>query len=295
MRIDRLFELVHYLLANGSTTAGAFAKRYDVNIRTILRDVETLAAAGIPIYAAKGRGGGIALMDNYTLSKTAMSDEEQSHAATEQADVDRLLIKLRALFAKEDTDWIQADFSRWGDSGEDGERFDTLKQAIVRRQAVRFDYAGSNGDTTTRDVFPLKLVFKSRAWYMQAFCLLRRDYRVFRMTRMFSVKLLPDFSKDKRFDPPPIGSPGTDAAARVRLKIEFSPSAAYRAYDEFGANAVAPQRDGSILVEAELPEDDWLYGFLLSLGASAKVLEPQSVKTRLLERIDAMKNIYSST
>jgi predicted DNA-binding transcriptional regulator YafY len=112
---------------------------------------------------------------------------------------------------------------------------------------------------------------------------------------MFSVKLLPDFSKGKHFDPPPLESPGAAAAAPVRLKIEFSPPTAYRAYDEFDGNALTPQRDGSILVEAELPEDDWLYGFLLSLGASAKVLEPQSVRARLLEKIDAMKNIYSAT
>jgi predicted DNA-binding transcriptional regulator YafY len=78
MRINRLFGIVHFLLANGIVTAGELAKRFEVSKRTILRDVDTLSAAGIPVYTAQGKGGGIALLSNYVLNKTAISDEEQN-------------------------------------------------------------------------------------------------------------------------------------------------------------------------------------------------------------------------
>ncbi|MDR2671554.1 MAG: HTH domain-containing protein, partial [Oscillospiraceae bacterium] len=78
MRINRLFGIVHVLLAHGIVTAGELAKRFEVSVRTILRDVDTLSAAGIPVYTAQGKGGGIALTESYVLNRAAVSDEEQN-------------------------------------------------------------------------------------------------------------------------------------------------------------------------------------------------------------------------
>jgi predicted DNA-binding transcriptional regulator YafY len=79
----------------------------------------------------------------------------------------------------------------------------------------------------------------------------------------------------------------------IKLKITFSPCSAYRIYDEFDGSDIEILEDGSMLVEKKLPEDEWLYGFLLSLGTSVRVLEPQSVRERFLEKIEALKKFYS--
>jgi predicted DNA-binding transcriptional regulator YafY len=303
MQVNRLFGIVYFLLANGTTTAGELAERFEVSGRTILRDVDTLSAAGIPVYTVQGKGGGIALSDNYVLNKTAISDEEQNQilfalqslSAVGQADTEQILIKLRAIFDKPAIDWIQVEFSRWGNGKADNERFETLKQAILRKQAVRFSYAGSSGQTAERSIYPLKLVFKSKAWYLQGLCLLKQDYRTFRISRMLDLESLTESFVDKRLSPPPIEAGETASDALIKLKIAFSPCSAYRIYDEFDGSDIEILEDGSMLVEKELPEDEWIYGFLLSFGTSVRVLEPQSVRGRLLEKIEAMKNFYSET
>ena len=73
----RLFEMVYLLLERGKMSATELAERFEVSVRTVYRDVDALSAVGVPVYALPGRNGGVALMEQYVLSKTALSDREQ--------------------------------------------------------------------------------------------------------------------------------------------------------------------------------------------------------------------------
>ena len=75
MQIDQLFELVYILIEKKQVTAKEMAKRFGVSTRTIYRWVEALSVSGIPVYALTGRGGGIAISENYALDKTGMQSE----------------------------------------------------------------------------------------------------------------------------------------------------------------------------------------------------------------------------
>jgi len=76
VKITRLLEITTLLLSRGTLTAHELAERFSVSTRTIYRDVEALSTAGVPIYMSKGNGGGISLLENYTLNKTLLSDQE---------------------------------------------------------------------------------------------------------------------------------------------------------------------------------------------------------------------------
>ncbi|MDR3121596.1 MAG: YafY family transcriptional regulator [Clostridiales bacterium] len=301
MQINRLLGIVFFLLNKGGATAGELAARFEVSQRTILRDVDTLSAAGIPVYTLQGKGGGVALMENFVIDRAAVSDEEQdeilfalqSLTAAGQADYTQILTKLRALFDKAETDWIEVDFSRWGHGKTDKPRFEILKRAIIKRQAVQIIYAGSYGETASRKVYPLKLVFKSKAWYLQAWCPQKEDYRTFKNSRMLSVEPLPESFEGESFEPPPIELDAPVSAQMINLKLRFAPCLAYRVFDEFDMSEVTRSPDGSFGVEVNLPEDAWLYGFLLSCGVYVQVLEPQSVKERLLAEIEKLRKFYA--
>lgn len=119
MQINRLFQIIYHLLENGKSSAPELAQKFEVSVRTIYRDLDTLSAAGIPIYATQGKGGGISLLEDYVLDRSLFSEKEkeqillalQGIASVEGGNANELLSKLSALFQIKGTDWIEVDFS----------------------------------------------------------------------------------------------------------------------------------------------------------------------------------------
>jgi predicted DNA-binding transcriptional regulator YafY len=96
------------------------------------------------------------------------------------------LNKLRAIFQIGLIDWLDVDFSRWGSVAKiENRMFRQLKQAIFENREITFDYNNATGESGKRNVYPYKLVYKDKAWYLYAFCLLRNENRLFR----FSYKI----------------------------------------------------------------------------------------------------------
>lgn len=289
MQIDRLFQIVYLLLDRKTMTAKELAAHFEVSGRTILRDIDTLSSAGIPVYTMQGKGGGISLLDGYVLNKAALSGEEQNQilialqslAAAGNTDAKGTLSKLEKLFQRTDTDWLQVDFSRWGQGAQDNRRFELLKAAILERRVINFDYVSAYGEESHRTVCPLKLVFKSKAWYLQGYCLVRQDYRTFKINRILHASLTDEHFPAGQYSPPSIESTDTAALSLIELELEFSARAAYRVYDEFDEDCIRRNDDGACYVLVRLPEDDWLYSFLLSLGREVKVLRPGHIAEKL--------------
>lgn len=298
MKLNRMFEIVYLLLERKKLTANELANHFEVSKRTILRDIEALSIAGIPLYTSKGKGGGISLLDNYVLDKTIISTDEQdqvlfalqSLAATHHLDSEIILSKLQALFRKADTNWIEVDFSRWGTTDSDNKKFEQLKTAILTEKVISFTYANSYGETNLKIAYPLKLLFKSKAWYLQAFCPSIQEYRTYKINRITHLEILDDDFSRNNFAVPAIEE--KNSPALLDLTLLFSKESAYRAYDEFDIRDSQKNEDGSLLVDTQLPEDDWLYSFLLSLGASVKIISPSHVEKKLLTHIEEMKKNY---
>ena len=76
MQINRLFQIVYNLLEHGKSSAPELAEKFGVSTRTIYRELEAISAAGIPIYATQGKGGGVSLLENYVLGKSLFSEKE---------------------------------------------------------------------------------------------------------------------------------------------------------------------------------------------------------------------------
>ncbi len=289
VKSSRLFKIVYCLLNQERVTAPELAKRFEVSLRTIYRDIDALSVAGVPIFATRGKGGGIRLMEGYVLNKAMMSEEEQSRllmavkslsAATGEDD-GGLLAKLGALFRKDRQDWLEVDFSRWGQGGRGDERFGLLRTAILERQMLAFGYAGTRG-TAQRLVKPAKLCYKASAWYLQAYCMHKQAYRTFKLSRISGLR-----ATGERFEealtPPPIEP--TPYSAYPPVKLKFAPEAAFRVYDEFGGDSISVLEDGSLLVTTAMPtQDGWLVDYLMSFGGCAEVLWPAQLRSALAAR-----------
>ena len=198
MQESRLFKILYHLLDKGQATAPELAEKFEVSVRTIYRDIDALSGAGIPIYTETGRNGGIHLLNEFVLDKAMLSEEEkqeilaalQSIHITRNMDGSRTLQKLSALFQLHSENWLEVDFSRWGNPGYDNETFELLKSAVIRCRNVKLRYAGSCEEIRERTVQPYKLVYKAKAWYLQAFCTEKQDWRVFKLNRILELEVL---------------------------------------------------------------------------------------------------------
>ena len=288
MKNDRLFQIVYLLLEKGTITAPELARALEVSTRTIYRDIEALSVSGIPVYATQGKNGGVSLMPNYSFDKALLSDEEQNQIlyaiqslrATNQP-VDALLNKLGGLFQKQNANWIEVDFSRWGLSNTDSVKFDRLKTALIGRHALEIVYCSSSGETNRRVILPVKLIFKDKSWYLHAYCKKAADYRLFKVNRIVELKLQEERFSDLPDEIPPIEPEMISALAPTNLKLRFSSAAAFRVYDEFDRTMIENQPDGSMIVSARFPKDGWVMSYLHSFGTEIDILEPVELRDQV--------------
>jgi len=286
MQINRLFSIVYILLDKKTITAKELSERFEVSVRTIYRDIDTLSIGGIPIYTNKGKGGGISLIDNFVLNKSVLSEKEQNEIlmslqslnAMKFLDVEPVLKRLSTIFNKESTNWIDVDFSRWGSADDEKEKFNIIKTAILSTKIISFDYFSSYGEKTLRTVEPLKLVFKGQDWYLYGFCRLKSEFRIFKITRIRNMNLLNEtFERDIPID---IWGEGDKSykSKMVTLILKINERMAYRIYDEFHEENIVKNPDGSFNVTANFPEGDWIYGYVMSYGEYAEVIEPKDIR-----------------
>ncbi|MGD1119499.1 MAG: YafY family protein [Dehalococcoidales bacterium] len=301
MKINRLLEITLILLNKKSVTAGELAERFRVSSRTIYRDIDELSAAGVPVFSSKGSGGGISLLDDYAINKALLTEHERDSLllalktlqATKYPEIDAILEKIGAVFKKTTAaDWVQIEFSPWGSGPNEENKFLDIKRAILECRVVTCDYINADGVLSHRRVEPRLLLFKSRAWYVWGYCQMRRDFRTFRISRIRNITVTdttfvrrpPDSVKDEE--------PAPALLQQVTLKLRFQPQDLYRVYDDYDEERITRNPDGTYDVTVTFPEDEWVYGYILSFGSYVEVLEPPCIRDIIKERLKKALNYY---
>lgn len=293
---NRLLEIIYILMQKKKVTAKELADKFEVSTRTIYRDIEILSRANIPVYATKGKEGGIGLLEGYVLNKCILSEEEQNQILfalqgmkkVRGKEEKNILEKLSTLFNKEINDWIKVDFSNWEKGNEQEERFDMIKTAILNKNLIKFTYYNSNGERSKRIVEPLQIWFKNKSWYLISYCRLKEDYRIFKINRIKEIEILqkhfernlPKEKKEEKY-----------SLKNISLELEINKEMTYRVYDEFENREITKKEDGNFIVNVEYPENEWIYGYILSFGEYAKVLKPEYAKTIIKDKLQkTLKN-----
>ena len=298
MEQSRLFKIVYHLLEKGKSTAPELAEKFEVSIRTIYRDLDTISAAGIPIYATQGKGGGIFIMQDFVLNKSLLSEQEkeqilmalQGISATEHNQTDELLMKLSGLFQSKVTNWIEVDFSEWYKNTPNYDVFNLIKNAIFNQYTITFSYFAREGNYSNRTVEPIKLIFKNKDWYLYGFCLLRNDFRFFKLTRIKDLEISSDtFIREVK------SSHEIETVIKnknfIHAKLKFSPKVAFRVYDEFTDN-VSKDNQGNLYVNIDLPDNETLFSYILSFGDNVEILEPDYLRHSKKEKLALMLEKY---
>ncbi len=298
MQINRMFEIIYILLEKKTVTAKELAERFEVSVRTIYRDIESLSATGIPVFMSKGKGGGISLLSDFVLNKTVLTQDEKDNIisalnAIKTIDVESsnpAIGRLSSLFGKQNSNWIEIDFSDWGNGDKKKDNFFVLKNAIINKNVVEFEYYSSKGEKTERTAECLKLCFKSRDWYLYAYCRQRKDNRFFKLSRMNNILVLDE--KIERVAPETVFEQEQlpFESEHITIKMKFSHKMAFMVYDVFDNFEV--MSDGSFLVTANMPKANWLESYILSYGEHCEVLEPQEIRDSIKNTIKQISKNY---
>ena len=281
----------------------------EVSVRTVHRDVEALAAAGVPIYAERGPHGGIRLVDGYRTRLTGMTGDEAEAlflsgmpgpaaelglgtvvAAARLKVLAALPPELRnrasRLVAR-----FHLDASGWFHAGEPVPYLPVLSEAVWDGRRVAVEYERGDG-VVPRTLEPLGLVLKAGVWYVVAST--EGQIRTYRASRVASATLLEDrFERPEDFDLPTFWAESSAAFERelprtevlVRVRDEALPTLRRLVGEAAMDRAVvaAPPVDGWRVFRLALDWPDEIPGLLLAGGGDVEVIEPPGIRRRIIE------------
>ncbi|MDD3334884.1 MAG: YafY family protein [Eubacteriales bacterium] len=308
MKLDRLVSIVMMLLDQQRVGAQELAERFEVSSRTIYRDVEAINRAGIPIRSTPGVGGGFEIMPEYKLDRKVFSSadlstllmglsslsplirgEELVHALTK---VKSFIPADRAKEIEVRANQIYIDLSPWMGNRSIEIYLEIIKQALRESRLLGFTYTDHHGERTLRTVEPYQLVLKNSHWYLQGYCHVRMDYRLFKLTRMANLHLQANCFSPRDFPKPILDFDEGFEKLQTKLTLCIQPSVMDRVLDLCPYEDFHPQEDGCYLVDFPFIENEYYYDLLLSFGDQCQCLEPKRIRAEIKRRALAIAALY---
>jgi predicted DNA-binding transcriptional regulator YafY len=315
VRADRLLSLVLLLQHRGRMTAGELARRLEVSTRTVLRDVDALSTAGVPVYAERGRHGGFALLPGYSTDLTGLTSEEAlalvvagSRAGSPDPGLARALAsamrKVVAALPERQRGSATEAASRilvrpdgmFSAPADEPSQLDVVRQAVFAGRRLRIRYAAGDAEPQWRTIDPIGLVSARGHWYLLA----TRDGadRTYRVSRMREVEELAEpavrpagFDLERMWEDRrarfTAGFPDFTAAVRVR-----EPARARLVARARHVHAERPDGPGWLRVEVDFGGLDHAVAMIWALGPDAEALGPEPLRAALVERAAATAARY---
>jgi predicted DNA-binding transcriptional regulator YafY len=212
MRADRLLSLVLLLRHRGRMTAAQLARELEVSPRTVLRDVQALSTAGIPVYAERGRDGGFALLPGFTTDLTGLTHDEALALLTAQSRATPEALGLGPAFAAavrkivaampdaarreavDAADRVLVHRGGWLGDPDPDLHLAAVRRAVFAGKRLRLRYTARDEPARWRTVDPVGLVEARGRWYGRWYLLATRDgvERTYRISRVDAVEELDD-------------------------------------------------------------------------------------------------------
>ena len=299
MKVNRLFEIVYILLNKQQVTAKELADRFEVSTRTIYRDIDILSSCGVPVYASKGKGGGISLIDGYKMDKAMLTVDEQTEilsalqglkATNIDAD-NNALSKMSSFFNTNETEWIEIDFSSFSSNVNWKNNFNAIKTSILKRLQLNIEYTNIKGEISTRVVEPIKLIFKGVSWYLYAYCIEKNDYRMFKLNRIILLEMLTTtFTPHKDYK---ISiSNNILQVHNQEIELLVDKKYAFRIFDDFSKDNISENINGDFIVKINTYEKDWILSYILSFGDGIECIKPHELREEIKKSLKKTQKKY---
>ncbi|WP_236017457.1 YafY family protein [Roseivirga sp. E12] len=314
-RIDRLTAILIQLQSKKVVKAQEIANRFDISLRTVYRDVRALEEAGVPLGAEAGTG--YFIMDGYHLPPVMFSQEEANALVLgaklieEQTDhsikkhFNEAMYKIKSVLKNDEKEGLERLESQIrveriprNQSDDFPNNFlATIQNALINHKVLSFKYFSNyTGDFNDRHVEPIGLTYYGGNWHLLAYCRLRkaaRDFRVDRLVKLsmldeqFEIKyeVLDQFTQDLMR-----GTELSEVIINIERKIAVLISN-QKFYQGFVSEV---EKDGRVEMKFLVPGLEYFSRWLVSLGDSVEILEPESLKGIMVERARELADHYNS-
>lgn len=324
MRADRLLSILLLLQIRQRMTVRELAKRLEVSVRTVYRDMEALSTAGIPITAERGADGGWFLLEGYRTNLTGLNEPEVQalflsppslllddlglRKAAEGAFI-KLLAALPALSRRDAEDIhqrIHIDAAGWDGFDEQAPWLSLLQEAIWQERKLFLSYRRRDESVIECLVDPLGLVAKASIWYLVG--LVEQEYRVFRVSRVQSGKITDQpGTRPASFDlavfweqwsehwRKQVSTSLRQYTVLVRVAPTLVPYLALRYGEEIEEQleqAAPLDTAGWIRLSFAFETEEVAWSHILSFGSLLEVLEPQELRKKMAQIAATLLTLY---
>ena len=301
MKLERLYAITVYLLNHGRTSASELAKHFEVSLRTIQRDMDSLCLAGIPVISVAGAAGGYEISENYRLEHGFATTDDYSNiqtalqglvSATGDPKAKHTLEKIVHM-SNPNNNSIILDFSVLQEG--DRNTLQLLQTAVSEKRTITFTYTNNNGETRIHSVEPIAVIYRWYAWYLLAYSKVKNDYRTYKLVRMSNLKVTDTpFVKEHE-------SAGTimemidqtDSRQYTEILLKCKEPAKARVIEYLKGTVTEELSNGDAIIKATVVENEqfWI-GTLLSLGDNVEIVAPDNIRKRLLESAEKIVSLY---
>ena len=299
MKIDRLLNIVVYLLNHGRTSAQKLAEEFEVSSRTIMRDLESLDQAGIPIQSFYGVEGGYQIMDSFVIEKQVATSHEYDWIVTAlkgmasayaSKSLKQALAKVQSISHTKITA-VSVDLGAASENGKTNEQLMLLEDAIEKKCIVRFSYTNSHDEVKDIQVEPVCLQYKWYNWYLIGYYEKYQDYCMFKLVRMDNLQAT-DTKFTKAHDLSDIKmKDSSDDIVHIKLYGKAVIKAKCREYLNGQFTQEFENGDFEFSFSVPAHETFW-YGVILSFGNKARIIEPQEIKERIIKTCKEIQMEY---
>ncbi len=295
MKVDRMLEIIIYLINHDNVPASYLAERFHVSIRTIQRDMVSISSIGIPIYSEGGKYGGYSILPTYKIKNSDIrSDEHQmiikaleSLATSYTNDTLKSLIeKYNAIIEKEDGQKVFWDFGVTRENTQVQDMNQLLEHAITERKHIVFEYRNANGERSNPSVEPLAIHYKWYAWYLFAYLTEKKQYRTFKVARMQNLKIIDKVSTLEHGNIEKLMKESEQAYYQtcIHIEVQFQYDEVSLMEEYFPDCPVEHITETTSRIFIDVPAKERLWkALLLSFGDRVKIIGPEEYKKDLIE------------
>lgn len=306
MKIERLIGILFYILNRECVSATLLAKQFGVSRRTILRDIDTLSLAGIPIYSEMGPKGGYSINRAYKLNEKLIDSTNSEYmllALKSLKDlygdkkVTETYEKVKHIFTIPDTEkTMEIDLSVINENNDVVERIRTLKQSIQEKINVTFEYTNAQHQSSLIKADILHIFYKWYAWYAFGYNCDTNVFRMYKIVRMRNLKFndaywLQDYDIEKELKNHEEDRPKHDMVVRIAYKKEIQ-----TLVEEYFPTSTATETENTIMSEVRIKSNDFiLFSILLGFGDKIKVLSPPAFALHIQKHMEQTLKIYKNS